>query len=39
MDGGKAANAGGLCSTQNEEFTNVPTQEIEATVKPDEHQK
>jgi LTXXQ motif family protein len=39
MGGGKAANAAGLCSTQNEEFTNVPTQEIEATVKPDEHQK
>ena len=32
MGGGKAANPAGLCSTQNEEFTNVPTQEIEATV-------
>jgi hypothetical protein len=39
MGGGKTANAAGLCSTQNEEFTNAPTQEIEATVKPDEHQK
>jgi hypothetical protein len=39
MGGGKATNPAGLCSTQNEEFTNVPTQEIKATVKPDEHQQ
>lgn len=39
MGGGKAANAAGLCSTQNEEFINVPTQEIEATINPDEHQQ
>ena len=39
MGGGKAANAAGLCSTQNAEFTNVPTQEIIATIDPDEKQK
>jgi hypothetical protein len=39
MGGGKAANAAALCSTQNEEFINVPTQEIEATVNPDDRQK
>ena len=39
MGGGKAATAAGLCSTQNEEFTNVPTQEIIATIDPDEKQK
>ena len=39
MGGAKAASAAGLCSTQNAEFTNVPTQEIEATVSPDETQK
>lgn len=39
MGGTKAANAAGLCSTQNEEFINVPTQEIDATVNPDERQK
>jgi len=39
MGGAKAASAAGLCSTQNAEFTNVPTQEIEATVSPDDTQK
>jgi hypothetical protein len=39
LGGGKAANPAGLCSTQNEEFVNVPTQEIIATVDPDEEQK
>ena len=39
MGGGKAATTAGLCSTQNEEFTNVPTQEIIATIDPDEKQK
>jgi len=39
MGGGKAANAAALCSTLNEEFINVPTQEIEPTVNPDDRQK
>jgi hypothetical protein len=39
LGGGKAADAAKLCATQNEEFINVPTQEIIATVDPDEKQK
>lgn len=39
LGGGKASNPAALCSTQNEEFINVPTQEIIATVDPDEKQK
>lgn len=39
LGGSKVANPTALCSTQNEEFINVPTQEIIATVDPDEEQK
>ena len=39
LGGGKAANPAQLCSTQNQEFINVPTQEIIATVDPDDKQK
>jgi len=38
LGGDKAAAAAGLCSTQNQEFVNVPTQEIKATVDPDDKQ-
>lgn len=39
LGGDKASNPAALCSTQNQEFINVPTQEIIATVDPDEKQK
>lgn len=39
LGGGKAANTAKLCTTQNQEFINVPTQEIIATVDPDDKQK
>ncbi len=39
LGGDKASDPAKLCSTQNQEFINVPTQEIIATVDPDEKQK
>jgi hypothetical protein len=39
LGGDKSANPAKLCSTQNQEFINVPTQEIVATVDPDDKQK
>jgi len=39
LGGGKGPDAAKLCASQNEEFINVPTQEIIATVDPDEKQK
>jgi len=39
LGGGKADNPAKLCATQNQEFINVPTQEIIATVDPDDKQK
>jgi hypothetical protein len=39
LGGDKATSPAQLCSTQNQEFINVPTQEIIATVDPDEKQK
>jgi hypothetical protein len=39
LGGGKSSNPAKLCSTQNQEFINVPTQEIIATVDPDDKQK
>ena len=39
LGGDKGPDAAKLCASQNEEFINVPTQEIIATVDPDEKQK
>jgi hypothetical protein len=39
LGGDKTTNQAALCSTKNEEFVNVPTQEIVATVDPDDKQK
>jgi hypothetical protein len=39
LGGDKSSNPAKLCSTQNQEFINVPTQEIIATVDPDDKQK
>lgn len=39
LGGDKATSQAALCSTQNQEFVNVPTQEIIATVDPDDKQR
>jgi len=39
LGGDKVTSQAALCSTKNEEFINVPTQEIIATVDPDDKQK
>jgi hypothetical protein len=39
LGGGKSDNPAQMCANQNQEFINVPTQEIIATVDPDDKQK
>jgi len=39
LGGAKVDDPARLCATQNQEFINVPTQEIIATVEPDEKQR